>query len=100
MAKINFDQNEIERFCHKWKLSEFALFGSVLREDFTPESDVDVLISFAPGESMTIEAFLEMRKELSNIFGGRSVDLVEKQLLTNPYRRHDILTTRKTLYAA
>jgi predicted nucleotidyltransferase len=49
---------------------------------------------------MTFEGFLEMRAELSHMFGGREVDLVEKQLLKSPYRRHTILNTRKVLYAA
>ena len=90
---------QIQAFCQKWGLKEFALFGSVLRDDFGPESDVDVLISFLPGHSMTLESFIEMQEELQLLFG-RKVDLVEKRLVKNPFRRHEILTTRKVLYAA
>ena len=89
----------IEAFCRKWKLSEFALFGSVLREDFNPASDVDILISFQPGSAMTLESFIEMRDELHSLFG-REVDIVEKRLVRNPFRRHSILTSRQVLYAA
>jgi uncharacterized protein len=92
--------DKIEAFCQKWKLKEFSLFGSVLRDDFSAQSDVDVLISFSPGAAMTFEGFLQMREELSTIFSGRSVDLVEKRLLRNPFRRYEILTTREVVYAA
>ena len=77
-----------------------SLFGSVLRDDFRPDSDVDVLVSLEPGEEMSIERFLDMRDELSAMFGGREVDLVQKRLLKNPFRRHEILTTREVVYAA
>ena len=98
-AKINVDREKIVKFARKWHLREFSLFGSVLRDDFQPDSDVDVLISFMPGHAMTLESFIEMRDELRGIFG-REVDLVEKQLVRNPFRRHEILTTRQVLYAA
>jgi len=89
----------VQAFCEKWGLKEFSLFGSILRDDFGPDSDVDVLISFLPGHSMTLETFIQMQEELQSLFG-RKVDLVEKRLVRNPFRRHDILTTRKILYAA
>ena len=81
------------------RLRELSIFGSVLREDFGPGSDIDVLIEQEPGETMTIERFLALRDELVSLFG-RSVDLVEKPLLRNPYRRGEILRTREVLYAA
>lgn len=75
------------------------MFGSVLRLDFRPVSDIDVLIELEAGEQMTIERFLALKDELESLFG-RSVDLVEKPLLRNPYRRGEILRTREVLYAA
>jgi predicted nucleotidyltransferase len=90
----------VAAFCEKWGVRELSLFGSVLREDFGEGSDVDVLVALAPGVSMTFEGFLAMRDELSKLFGGRDVDLVERRLVTNPFRRHDILTTRRVVYAA
>lgn len=90
----------VRAFCQKWGVRELSLFGSVLRDDFRPDSDVDVLVAFEPGVSMTFEGFLAMREELSPLFGGREVDLVERRLVTNPFRRHEILTTRRVIYAA
>jgi len=89
----------IEAFCRKWKIKEFALFGSVLREDFLPDSDIDVLVSFEPGGGITFDNRVEMQDELAEIFG-REVDLVEKDAIRNPFRRHNILTTREVVYAA
>jgi uncharacterized protein len=99
-TSIDVSEKSIEAFCRKWKVRELSLFGSALREDFGPDSDVDVLVSFAPGDGMTLESFMQMREELSGMFGGRPVDLVEKRLVRNPYRRHAILTSRRVLYAA
>jgi len=91
---------QIEAFCRKFGIAELSLFGSILRNDFGPDSDVDVLISLEPGRTMTPESYLDMRDELSTLFGGREVDLVQKRLLTNPFRRQEILATRRVLYAA
>jgi predicted nucleotidyltransferase len=97
---ILLSNQKVAAFCRKWKIEEFSLFGSILRDDFGPDSDVDVLVSFEPGASMTFEGFIDMREELSEIFGGREVDLVEKRLVKNPFRRREILDTREVMYAA
>ena len=97
--KINIPKNKIEEFCRRWKIKEFALFGSVLREDFRPDSDIDVLVSFAPDGGITFDNRVEMLDELAEIFG-REVDLVEKGAIRNPFRRHEILTTKEVVYAA
>ena len=99
LASIDIPMDQLTTFCCKWDVAELAVFGSILREDFGPDSDVDVLVTFRPGGRMTFEGFLDMRDELASIFG-RPVDLVEKRLVTNPFRRHAILTTKKVLYAA
>jgi predicted nucleotidyltransferase len=91
---------QIEDFCRKYGVAEFSLFGSILRDDFGPDSDVDVLVTLEPGRTMTPESFLDMRDELSAMFGGRKIDLVQKRLLTNPFRRQEILATCRVLYAA
>ena len=96
---IPIPTDRIADFCRRWKLAEFSLFGSVLRDDFRPDSDIDVLIQLQPGETMSLEKFIDMRDELIAMFG-REVDLVEKPLLRNPYRRDEILRTREVLYAA
>ncbi|MGB7159143.1 MAG: nucleotidyltransferase domain-containing protein [Tepidisphaeraceae bacterium] len=99
-SRIQLPMKQIEEFCRKHGVAEFSLFGSVLRDDFAPDSDVDVLIDRDPGQPMTIETYLDMRDELSAIFGGREIDLTQKRLLKNPYRRDEILRTRQVLYAA
>lgn len=99
LATLEVPMDRLTAFCHKWAISELSVFGSVLRDDFGPDSDVDVLVTFRPGSAMTFEGFLDMRDELRSIFG-REIDLVEKRLVTNPFRRHEILTTKKVLYAA
>ena len=99
-GKVPLPVDEITAFCRRWGVQELSLFGSVLRDDFGPDSDVDVLVALAPGAPMTFESFLAMREELSALFGGREVDLVERRLVTNPFRRHEILTTRRVVYAA
>ena len=97
--KITFSHEKIEAFCRKWKIKELSLFGSVLREDFRPDSDIDVLVSFEPGGGIDFDNRVEMQDELAEIFG-RGVDLVEKEAVRNPFRRHNILTTREVVYAA
>ena len=92
--------DQVEAFCRKYGVSEFSLFGSILRDDFSADSDVDVLVTLEAGRTLTPESYLDMRDELSAMFGGREIDLVQKRLLTNPFRRQEILATRRVLYAA
>ena len=98
-AKIDLPMDKISQFCTKWKISELALFGSVLREDFGPDSDVDVLIEFAENAGWSLFEWVDMIEELKSIFG-REIDLASKRGLRNPFRRHQILTTREIVYAA
>lgn len=96
---IDIPMDRIEEFCRRWKIREFSLFGSVLREDFGPDSDVDVLVSFEPDAEWDLFHLVDMRDELMALFG-RDVDLVEKEGLRNPFRRRTILDTRKVIYHA
>ncbi len=98
-AHIALDQEKIAEFCRRWKVTEFALFGSVLREDFGPESDVDVLVTFEPKAPWSTFDLVEMREELKVVFG-REVDVVEKQAMRNPYRRYSILRSYEVVHAA
>jgi predicted nucleotidyltransferase len=95
---IHLDLEKIEDFCRRWKIAEFSLFGSVLREDFGPESDVDVLVSFGPDVPWSLFDWIDMIDELKEIFGCE-VDLVEKSGLRNPFRRKEILENRQVVYA-
>lgn len=98
-SKIVVPLSEIEEFCRKWSVEELALFGSVLREDFTPDSDIDVLVAFQEGSHWSLLDFVDMQEELTALLG-RRVDLVSKGGLRNPFRRHEILRTRQVVYAA
>jgi predicted nucleotidyltransferase len=100
--QITFAQQEIEAFCRKWKITEFSLFGSVLRDDFRPDSDVDVLVTFSPEAHWRYYNLLDMKDELKAIFG-REVDVVEKRLVEkseNYIQRKHILSNLETVYAA
>jgi len=97
--RITLPQKQIEEFCVKWEISEMALFGSVLSEKFRPESDIDVLVSFKDDARWGLFDFVEMIDELKAIFG-REVDLVEKDPLRNPFRRHAVLGCNEVIYAA
>ncbi|MDP9193477.1 MAG: nucleotidyltransferase domain-containing protein [Acidobacteriota bacterium] len=93
---IPIDKDKLRDFCHKWKITEFALFGSVVRpEDFRDDSDVDVLVRVGPDATLTFEAWLDMREELKEMFG-RDVDLAERvavEQMRNYLRRAAILET-------
>lgn len=100
--QITVPKERIAAFCRKWKIAELALFGSVLRDDFRPDSDVDVLVTFSPDSDWGVEHLLDMKDELEALFG-RPVDLVEKRLVEespNYIRRKRILSHRETVYAA
>ncbi len=98
-ARVQLDQAVLAAFCRKWRIRELSLFGSALRDDFGPDSDLDFLVSFEPETRLDLFDLIEMRDELARTFG-RPVDLVEKEALRNPWRRYEILRTREVIYAA
>ncbi|MFP4006568.1 MAG: nucleotidyltransferase family protein [Spirulinaceae cyanobacterium] len=102
-TQVPIDYEKIVDFCQRWQITEFALFGSVLRDDFRPnDSDIDVLVVFADGVSKTIGNLLDMEEELTEIFG-RDVDLVDRRGIEqspNYLRRKAILNSAKVIYAA
>lgn len=97
---INLDihRDEIAEFCRRWKIKELAIFGSALGDDFRPESDVDVLVVFQDDAEWNLFDHLKAEEELRWIFG-REVDLVEKNAIRNPFRRHHILHNHEVIYA-
>lgn len=100
--KVKLPEDEIIKFCQRWKITEFALFGSVLRDDFRPDSDLDVLVTFAPDEEWSLLDVVDMERELETIVG-REVDLVSKRAIERSHnwlRRKEILGTAKTFYVA
>ncbi len=96
---IPIDRTRLAEFCRKWRVKELSIFGSALREDFQPDSDVDVLVAFAEDAEWDLWDHLHAEEELEQ-FLGREVDLVEEEALRNPFRRHHILNHREIIYAA
>lgn len=99
---IQVPEDKIVEFCQRWKINELALFGSVLRHDFRPDSDVDVLITFAPDAKRELLTLAQMQTELENLFE-RPVDLVSKRAIErsqNWIRRQNILESAQVIYAA
>jgi len=96
---MEIPRDKIDSFCKQWKVKELSLFGSALRDDFRPDSDVDVLVSFFNDARWSLFDLVSMADELRDVFG-RPVDLVEKEALRNPFRRQSILSSRKVIYAA
>ena len=92
----------IGAFCKRWQVTELALFGSVLRDDFGPESDVDVLVEFEEEARHTLFDMVHMEEELQEIFG-RQVDLLTRRGVENSrnyIRRKAILNSARVIYAA
>ena len=96
---VDLSVDKIVEFCNRWKVIELALFGSVLREDFRPDSDIDVLVTFSDDAHWSLYDWVDMIEELKTILG-REVDLLSKKGLRNPFRRQEILSTREVIYAA
>ncbi len=94
--KVSLDA--IAQFCQRWNIVEFALFGSVLRDNFRPDSDVDVLVTYEPSHRLTLSHLLGMQEEIEDLFH-RPVNLVEKNRLENPYLRSNILKTYRVICA-
>lgn len=101
-ARIDIPSNKIADFCRRWQITELALFGSVLRDDFGPDSDVDVLVGFGEDARHTLFDLDKMELELKEIFG-REVDLVSRRGLEasrNCLRKNSILDSAQVIYGA
>lgn len=96
-ARIDVPRDRIAEFCRRHHIRRLALFGSVLRDDFRPESDVDVLVEFEPGKTPGF-AFFDVEQELSQILG-RRVDLRTPQELSK-YFRDEVLAEAQEVYVA
>jgi predicted nucleotidyltransferase len=98
MASISVDKEQIAGFCRKHRIRRLALFGSVLRQDFPPDSDVDVLVEFEPGSVPGLFGIARMERELSTLLGGRKVDLRTPEDLSR-YFRQSVLAEAELQYA-
>lgn len=102
MLRIPHSHEAISTLCRRWGVQELAVFGSVLRDDFGPESDVDVMVTFEPGTAWSLFDLATMQDELEAIFG-RKVDLVERTAVEvnhNWIRREAILHSARPIFQA
>ena len=100
--RISIPKERVADFCKRWNITELAFFGSVLRDDFGPESDIDVLVNLRSGTSHRISSILHMEKELGGILG-REVDLVfrsDVERSRNYLRREAVLKSAEVFYEA
>lgn len=98
-VKIDITDDKIAEFCRHWQINRMSIFGSALREDFRPDSDVDVLVVFDETARWSLFDLMRAQGELEVIFG-RKIDLVEKKAVRNPFRRQHILSHHEVIYAA
>ncbi len=98
MAAITVDKEELAAFCRRHHIRRLSLFGSALRNDLGPESDVDVLVEFEPGHTPGL-AVVDIEEELSELLGGRRVDMVNPKYL-NRRLKSRVLDEAEVQYAA
>jgi len=96
-VRVPVSREEIAGFCRRHRIRKLSLYGSVLRDDFRPESDVDVLVEFQPGHAVGFK-ILDMEEELSRLFGGHKVDIVQEKYL-NRRLRQSVLASAEVQYA-
>ena len=96
---IFFNFDEIVYLCKKYFIKELSIFGSSIREDFTENSDVDILVSFQNNADISLFDIMDLENEFSQLLQ-KEVDIVEKESLKNPIREKEILSTREIIYAA
>ena len=97
-ARLGASRDALSNFCQRWGISEFAFFGSVLREDFNADSDVDVLIRLDHSKPHKPWDWIDIIDQLEQMFG-RKVDLVSADRLDNPFFRRVVLAEREVVYA-
>ena len=97
MVQIQIPQQSLASFCRRNHIRKLSLFGSVLRDDFRPDSDVDVLVLFEPGYVVGFR-IIEMEQELSTILGGHKIDIINEKYI-NPRLRTQIIESAEVQYA-
>jgi predicted nucleotidyltransferase len=100
--KVQIPEREIRDFCQRWQIVEFAVFGSALRDDFGPNSDLDVLVTFEPDANWSLLDHLKMEEELAGVLK-RDIDLFTRRAVEQSHnwlRRREILDTAEVIYGA
>jgi uncharacterized protein len=95
--KVDISKDKVAEFCRRNQILKFSLFGSVLRSDFSAESDVDVLVEFEPSARVGFFELYDMEQELSTLFGGRKIDINTPQSLSK-YFRDKVVATAEAQY--
>lgn len=98
--RLGINPNQLQAFCQKAKITELCLFGSILRDDFRPDSDIDILVTFTPNINMSLLQFVDLEYQLKDLFR-RDVDLIEKSVVEKDFnwiRRQEILNNYQVIY--
>jgi len=96
---ITVDMNSVMEIAHSYRIRQISVFGSALRDDFSSNSDIDLLVTFERDAEVSLFDIMELEERFSGVFG-RTVQIVEPESLRNPVRRRTILSTSVSLYAA
>jgi len=96
--KLKLSRDDIAMFCRRRKVKRLSLFGSATRDDFRPDSDVDVLVEFEANSHVSLLDLVDMQDELSKLFGNRPVDVATASILRNPFRRRTIMRDLEPVY--
>jgi len=100
IKNISIPMDKIDQFCQKWSIVELSLFGSVIRDDFRPDSDIDILVKFADHAKITLFDLTDIKDELTKIFA-RKIDLISKKGIEasrNYLRKTRIINSAKVIY--
>lgn len=98
--RLDITPKQLEEFCQQSKITELCLFGSILRDDFRPDSDIDILVTFTPNINLSLLQFVDLEYQLQNLLK-RKVDLLEKSVVEKDFnwiRRQEILNNYQVIY--
>ena len=98
-TKVKINKQELVSYCKQLGIKNLSLFGSVLRDDFRPESDIDILVEFEEGKTPGLIAFVRIQNELSKFFEGHPIDMVTVKALRGHNRKKEILDSAEVFYA-
>jgi predicted nucleotidyltransferase len=99
-GELHIPRERLAELCRRYGVKKLSLFGSAARNEMTPESDIDLMVEFAPDSKTSLFDLPPMQEELSALFANRKVDIATPQILENPFRRKAIAPDLKTLYTA
>ena len=99
-VQVRIPDEQIADFCHRWKIVRLEIFGSAIRDDFSPTSDIDLLVEYQPGFHRTVTDMEQIQVEIEALFS-RPVDLITRSSIEhspNPYKRKNILGQAQVIY--